>query len=230
MNQGPDPTPDASRSGPAEGQDPYERLGIAVDAPFDQVQQAKQARLTEVGDDPIARSRIEAAYDAVLMDRLKERQQGRVSQAARSASQREQVPPSPPRASLPSLPSLPALPSLAVAGGSGLRLSLASGRERWFPLVTLGLLLVLVLLPGTAPELLLALATLVTALNLQRRNGRFLPAVGFSFGLLLLGLALGSLLLQLVDPTLPLGLPLDPRQVQSVPALLLLLAGALWIA
>ena len=52
--------------------DPYSRLGIAPDASFDAVQAAKQARLEEVGEDPLARSRIEAAYDAVLMDRLKE--------------------------------------------------------------------------------------------------------------------------------------------------------------
>ena len=71
--------------------DPYERLAIPADAPFDAVQAARDARLEEVGEDPMARSRVEAAYDAVLMDRLKERQQGRVSSAARSASQREQA-------------------------------------------------------------------------------------------------------------------------------------------
>ena len=69
---------------------------MPADSSFDAVQAAKLARLAEVGDDPMARSRIEAAYDAVLMERLKERQQGRVSSAAKSASQREQVAPPPP--------------------------------------------------------------------------------------------------------------------------------------
>jgi len=86
------PSPAADPSGP------YERLGVPADASFDAVQAAKLARLEEVGDDTMARSRIEAAYDAVLMERLKERQQGRVSSAAKSASQREQLAPPPPPA------------------------------------------------------------------------------------------------------------------------------------
>ena len=90
------PPPDPAGAGSPGGGpvDPYVRLGIPPDAPFDQVQEARAARLAEIGeDDPLARSRLEAAYDAVLMDRLKERQQGRVSTAARTASQREQVTP-----------------------------------------------------------------------------------------------------------------------------------------
>ena len=61
------PSPAADPSGP------YELLGVPSDAGFDEVQAAKLARLDEVGDDTMARSRIEAAYDAVLMERLKER-------------------------------------------------------------------------------------------------------------------------------------------------------------
>jgi len=75
----------------------------------------------------------------------------------------------------------------------------------------------------------LALATLLTAVHLQRRNGRFLPAVGWSLLLLSAGLLLGGLLLSLLDPALPLGLPLTAQQVQSLPALLLLALGALLI-
>lgn len=88
----------------------------------------------------------------------------------------------------------------------------------------------IVLAPGASPELLLAMATGVTVINLQRRNGRFLAAVGWSFLLLSVGLALGALLLGLLHPGLPLGLPLNALQVQALPALLLLLLGALLIA
>ena len=80
MNQGIDQPP-------SPGEDtPYGRLKVASGASFDEVQAARQARLDEAGDDPMARAQIEAAYDAVLMARLKERQQGRVSTAAASAS------------------------------------------------------------------------------------------------------------------------------------------------
>jgi hypothetical protein len=94
------PSPAAEPSGP------YELLGVPADAGFDEVQAAKLARLDEVGDDTMARSRIEVAYDSVLMERLKERQQGRVSSAAMSASQREQLAPPPPKLTMPALPQL----------------------------------------------------------------------------------------------------------------------------
>ncbi len=228
MNQGsaqPQPAPDAS--------DPYERLGVAPDASFDTVQEAKLSRLAEAGDDPLVRSRIESAYDAVLMDRLKERQQGRVSSAARSASQREQASPPPSRPALSALPSLPQLPPsrLPRPSFSLPKLQLATGRDLWFPLAADDLLLVLLLLmPGATPELLTALATGVTLLNLQRRHGRFLAAVGWSFALLCLGLVLGGLLAGGLGASLGQSLPLSILQLQSIPAILLLLIGALLIA
>jgi hypothetical protein len=214
-----------------ESNDPYTSLGVAPDASFDDVQEARQARLAEVGDDPLARSRVEAAYDAVLMDRLKERQQGRVSTAARSASQREQQPASTGRPALPALPQLPALPAMR-AGSAAMALpslALASGREFWFPIAAIGGLLVLMLLPGSDPRLLLGLASVATLLNLQRRLGRFPRAVAFTLLLLVGGLLLGSLLLALVAAQ-AMVLPIGPLQIESLPALLLLLLGSLLIA
>jgi hypothetical protein len=226
----------APSSSAADGSSPYERLGIAPDASFDEVQAARDARLAGVGEDPQARARIEAAYDAVLMERLRERQQGRVSSAALSASKREEVKPvvarTPTRPVLPALPALPQLPGAKLSRPSFAlpSIQLAEGRERWFPLAGHGTLLLLLLLtpPGSA-EVLLALATGITVVNLQRRSGRFLAAVGWSFALLSIGLLLGGLLARLLHPSLPLGLPLGIEQVESIPALLLLLLGALLI-
>ena len=229
MTQGTDPS-----GGPAQpgSLNPYERLGISPDASFDEVQAAEQARFAEVGDDPQARARIEAAYDAVLMDRLKERQQGKVSTAALNASQREAAVAAP-KPALPAMPSLPALPRapLNLPSARLPSLSLAEGRERWLPLIGGGaLLLVLLLSPAGNAELVLAFATVLTVINLQRRGGRRRPAVGWSVLLLTVGLAVGGLLLQLLDPSLPLGLPLAAQQVQSLPALVLLVLGALLLA
>jgi len=234
MTQGTDPT-----GGPAQpgSLNPYERLGISPDASFDDVQAAKQARLAEVGEDPMARARIEAAYDAVLMERLKERQQGKVSTAALNASQREAAKPAAKSAaakpSLPSLPSLPALPrpALNLSAPALPRLALAEGRERWFPVAGGAVLLgILLLSPAANADLVLAFATVLTVVNLQRRLGRLPPAVGWSVLLLSAGLLLGGLLVSAIDPPLPLGLPLAPPQVQSLPALVLLVLGALLIA
>ena len=91
-------------------------------------------------------------------------------------------------------------------------------------------LALLLFAPAASAELVLALATGVTVVNLQRRSGRLLAAVGWSVLLLSLGLLAGGLVLQLLDPALPLGLPLSPQQVQSLPAILLLLLGALLLA
>ena len=234
MTQGTDPT-----GGPAQpgSLNPYERLGISPDASFDDVQAAKQARLSEVGEDPMSRARIEAAYDAVLMERLKDRQQGKVSSAALNASQREAAKPAAKPAAakpvLPSLPSLPALPrpALNLSAPALPRLALAEGRERWFPVAGGAVLLgILLLSPAANAELVLAFATVLTVVNLQRRLGRLLPAVGWSVLLLSAGLLLGGLLVSAIDPSLPLGLPLAPPQVQSLPALVLLVLGALLIA
>ncbi len=234
MTQGTDPT-----GGPAQpgSLNPYERLGISPDASFDAVQAAKQARLAEVGDDPMSRARIEAAYDAVLMDRLKERQQGKVSTAALNASQREAskpaVKPAASKPALPAMPSLPALsrPALNFSAPALPRFALAEGRERWVPVAGGAILLAILLLtPAANAELVLAFGTVLTVVNLQRRLGRLLPAVGWSVLLLSFGLLVGGLLVSAIDPSLPLGLPLAPPQVQSLPALLLLLLGALLIA
>jgi hypothetical protein len=165
------------------------------------------------------------------MDRLKERQAGRVSSAARSASQKETVP-TPPRTPLAQLPQLPSLPLPRLGGGvktgRPLTIALATGRERWFPLITHGTLLVLALaLPGAAPDSLMALGALATVINLVRRNGGFFRAVGCTLLLLVAGLGLSLALFS--GFTLPVGLAIQPVQVQAALALLALLLGALFI-
>ena len=232
MNQGFPPSPGAPGSA-ADGPDPYQRLGVEPDASFDAVQSAKASRLDEVGDDPLARSRIEAAYDAVLMDRLKERQQGKVSSAARTASQREQATPPPSRPLLQALPSLPQLPPGRLSPPTPRlpALGLAEGRERWFPLAAHGALLVLLLaLPQPPSQLLLALGTGATVLNLQRRRGGFGGSVLLALLLLIGGVSIGAMLVAGLQGSLPLASFLGVEQVLAAPALLLLLLGALLLA
>lgn len=232
MNSSPDQPQPA-----ANAPDPYGLLGVAADASFEEVQTAKQSRLLEVGDDPLARARVEAAYDAVLMGRLKERQQGKVSTAARSASVREDkvssVKPASAKA-MPSLPKLPALPRPAALRGFSFKLptlQFAPDTDSWIALAAaLGLVGLLLLVPSASAELLLALGTLGAVTALQRRNRRFWAAVGWSVGLLIAGLVVGGLLVGVLPSDLPLGLPLSSVQLQSLPALLLLALGALLIA
>ncbi len=59
-------------------QNPYEQLGVTEDATFEEIQAAKQRVMAQVGGDRQLQDNVEAAYDAILMDRLKLRQQGKI--------------------------------------------------------------------------------------------------------------------------------------------------------
>lgn len=57
---------------------PYERLGVNEDATFDEIQEARSRLVKENSGDRKAVEAIEAAYDAILMDRLRLRQEGKI--------------------------------------------------------------------------------------------------------------------------------------------------------
>jgi hypothetical protein len=59
-------------------QSPYEQLGVAENATFEEIQAAKQRVIAQVGGNRQLQDNVEAAYDAILMDRLKLRQQGKI--------------------------------------------------------------------------------------------------------------------------------------------------------
>jgi len=220
----------------SSSQDPYVRLSISRDASFEGVQQARDRALAAAGDDPQERARVEAAYDAVLMERLRERQSGRVSSAAATASQREQQveAAAPMDRGVPgalltrlrqfSLPSSAAqagswMPELSLVEGQGLMVRGLAGAAG------LGLLLFAV---GSA-ELVLSIGTIGVFLSQIRRGRRPLAALGWSVLLLSVGLVLGASLLALVPGAAAIGW-LSPEQVQALPAALLLWAGALLLA
>ncbi|MEM9245111.1 MAG: CPP1-like family protein [Cyanobacteria bacterium P01_F01_bin.153] len=57
---------------------PYEQLGVTEDASFDEIQAARSRLLENLDDDGNQSEAVEMAYDAVLMDRLRLRQEGRI--------------------------------------------------------------------------------------------------------------------------------------------------------
>lgn len=80
-------------------ENPYEQLGIPENATFDEIQTARNRLTQEYSNDPKRQEAIETAYDAILMERLRMRQEGRirVPEGIRFAEQRfSQAPPSPP--------------------------------------------------------------------------------------------------------------------------------------
>lgn len=218
-----------------DGQDPYQQLQIRPDASFDEVQRARDRVLKTCGEDAVARAKVEGAYDAVLMDRLRDRQSGRLSAEAATASrmEREQSEGAAsqtsngPAALLTRLRnfSLPAsslkgsavVPDLTLVQGQGLVVRLSLG----------ALALLLLLFAPQTIELLLALGTIGLFMSQIRRGRRPLGSLGWSVLLLIVGLVVGALLSVAVAGS---GLPFTVEQWQSLPALLLLLAGTLLLA
>lgn len=218
-----------------DGQDPYQQLQIRPDASFDEVQRARDRVLKTCGEDAVARAKVEAAYDAVLMDRLRDRQSGRLSAEAATASrmEREQGEGAASQTSngpaalltrfrnfslpAPSLKGSAVVPDLTLVQGQGLVVRLSLG----------ALALLLLLFAPQTIELLLALGTIGLFMSQIRRGRRPLGSLGWSVLLLIVGLVVGALLSVAVAGS---GLPFTVEQWQSLPALLLLLAGTLLLA
>ena len=57
---------------------PYERLGVNEESTFDEIQEARNRLVQEHSGDRKQVEVIEAAYDAILMDRLRLRQEGKI--------------------------------------------------------------------------------------------------------------------------------------------------------
>ncbi len=60
------------------GNSHYEILGVNENSSFDEIQEARNILLEEKGGDRQQTEAIEAAYDAILMDRLRLRQEGKI--------------------------------------------------------------------------------------------------------------------------------------------------------
>jgi hypothetical protein len=57
---------------------PYEKLGVTEDASFEEIQNTKKRLTQKYQHDPQVLETIEAAYDAIIMDRLRMRQEGKI--------------------------------------------------------------------------------------------------------------------------------------------------------
>lgn len=81
----------------------YERLGVTEDSSFEDIQAARDRLVAQNPGDPKQQDAIEAAYDAVLMDRLRLRQEGRIKVPDRIRFPEKSVSPPPTTVSSPAL-------------------------------------------------------------------------------------------------------------------------------
>jgi hypothetical protein len=176
-------------------QTPYEKLGVPETASFEEIQDAKTRLSQEYSNDVKTVEDIEAAYDSIIMERLKLRQEGRIKvpDRIRFAERQRETPPSPPSLSLKNSP--PWLQQF---------IDTPSSQDILWPT---GIFLVLALLAGFADpqssllSLLLALGVFVNIYFLNRKDNKFGRAFLITLAGLFFGVVLGWGLTQLFQGT-----------------------------
>ncbi len=211
----------------ANSKDPFSLLGIEPGASFDEVQKAKEARLSEVGEDIQARAQIEASYDAFLMNSLKERQLGKVSNAAEKASQRESRTNDLGGTILTRLKGMQSESSKESSQGNWPELNLPSGSGMNIR-IALGLLAVVLVLisPPQSVDLILSLSTIGLCISQVKRGRRILSSIGWSVVLLSIGLIVGGLIVSNSSLESTLFTSLSKDQLEAMPAVVLIWMGS----
>lgn len=170
-------------------QNPYETLGISTDASFDEIQRAKGRLMEQYNSDRQIAENIEAAYDAILMDRLKKRQEGTIK-VAEDIQYADRV--------VTTTPKLPTIAPIQVSSGWLSRLiDTPSTQELLWSTGVFAVLAVFAVYPGVAESSLsffLALGFVFSLFFISRKEKQFGRAIGLTLFGLFAGIALGSLL------------------------------------
>jgi hypothetical protein len=196
-------------------QHPYDKLGVSEDASFDEIQDARNRLLEQYNGDAKRLELIEAAYDAILMERLRMRQEGKIKvpERIRFPELRIQSPPkesSFPRQQSPAwlqrMIDQPTLPDVLLPGAWYLGLSAIS---IFYPVAG-----------DQALQLALVVGVGISIYFLNRKEGKFGRAVLFTLVGLIIGLMVGGLV---ASPLLPLPLiTLTGNQFSTVLTFILL--------
>lgn len=174
-------------------QTPYEKLGLSETASFEEIQEAKNRLSQEYSDDVKVVESIEAAYDAIIMERLKMRQEGRIKvpDRIRFPERKVETPPSPPSLSFNNSPpwlqefiDTPSSNDILWPAGIFLILSIAAG--------FLGN-------NSSTLSLLLAFGVFVNVYFLNRKENKFGRSLLITLVGLLLGVGLGLGITQLLQ-------------------------------
>ena len=218
----------------SNSQDPYLILGLNEGANFDDIQEARDKKLIQAGDDLILKAKIEAAYDSLLMVSLKSRQLGNASNEAINASKKEdeakKVGETGPSSILTRLKNfnLPKyerstsnfLPSFELPSGQGLNIRISLG--------ILAFLLVLIVPPGSI-ELVLSVSTIGLFISQARRGRPFFSSILWCILLLTVGIVSGSLLLGGAQSFIENSGSLSSEKFEAIPAVFLLWLGVIFL-
>lgn len=160
---------------------PYNKLGVTEDASFEEVKDARDRLIVELDGDLAAQELVESAYDAILMDRLKARQEGKIKVPDRIRF---------PEKNITTAPSVlqPAVNQPKLRWLSNLKDNPSRKDLLTYSGVFGGLFILNILLP-TSSNIWMALALLASIYFLRRKENRFwrsllLAMAGLVFGVI----------------------------------------------
>ena len=186
---------------------PYQRLGVTETATFEEIQEAKTRLALQYQDNAQMLESVETAYDAVIMDRLRRRQEGRIKVPDRirfpeQITEYKQSSTSPATVSpswLKNLLDNPSNTDILVPGGIYLALSaltVLASRESLL-------------------SFLMAIASFTAVYFIYRKEKRFGRALLLSLVGLFVGVAIGSLVFSALNSG-NVTLPLSSEQIAAI--------------
>ncbi len=211
---------------------PYEILGVKEGASFEDIQNARDIKVNEAGEDMILKAKIESSFDQLLMESLKARQSGNVSYEAASASKKEKQINQLTKNNFPLLSKIKnfnknsknlsqySLPKIETPSFDNLSIKISFG---------LLFLILLFLSPDSNNRLLLSLSTLVLTYTQIKSGKRFIGSLGWSVTFLSIGLIFGGLLEtnSFIDEISNNSLSI--QKIQSIPAMVILWLGVIFL-
>ncbi|MBE9037444.1 CPP1-like family protein [aff. Roholtiella sp. LEGE 12411] len=195
-------------------QNPYEKLGVSEEASFDEIQDARNRLFEQHSSDAKRLEMIEAAYDAILMDRLRMRQEGKIKVPERIRFPELRVQSAPKESSTPREQS-PAWLQRMLDQPTPTDVLLPAA---WY----VGLSAITVFYPEAGDQVLqlaLVVGVGVSIYFLNRKEGKFGRAVLFTLISLIIGLIAGGLLATWLIPQTRF---ITPNQFSTVLTFILL--------
>ncbi|MGF1461101.1 MAG: CPP1-like family protein [Leptolyngbyaceae cyanobacterium] len=169
-------------------QNNYDTLGLDENSSFEEIQEAKERLLAQCEDDRKQMDAIEAAYDAILMERLRLRQEGKIKVPDRIRFAEE-------------------VPEKPVVKSSNLEITRPGWLEGFLDtpdrndiLVPAGVFGILAVVSLAGPSLALALGVATAIYFLNRKEYRFWRSLLLTVVALVVGLTLGIVLGEALGP------------------------------
>ena len=174
-------------------QNAYEQLGVGENASFEEIQDAKKRLTQQYSNDSKKVESIESAYDTIIMDRLRLRQEGKIK-----VPERIRFPERAPEA----LPNLTPVKEQFSANWLQQFIDNPSQADILFPtgiFLILASIAVFAQTPEASPlPLLMALGFMANIYFLNRKEGRFGRAFLMSLVALFVGIGIGTGVAQLL--------------------------------